>query len=321
MGAAAALVSELHGELLRALSQHAGRHFEGLAQASRSFPTLSPRLRRRLRNLDTTFAYIRHVTKPLSDNFLSEVLDAVSTSVPVFASPSTSCSTTPSLATPSTSADTCDADQVPRDEGQHPRAEDHQPREHPAPRDEHHDSTNLKMICESINLMSDAFSAMNSTNANNFTMIKNAQMESRNFKVMNEMNKTIQPETKTTQGESKATCSSSSTATSSGPSTPSSASPRPLCRVSSPTTSPSPSSSAESNPKTDVIPGTSAASPSTPASSVANDNRCTGEGDDDESLPASSPELTMIHDMLKSAHTQLITMNARYYGFAARSPD
>merc|ERR1712039_560443 len=150
---------------------------------------------------------------------------------------------------PSTSADTCDADQVPRDEGQHPRAEDHQPREHPAPRDEHHDSTNLKMICESINLMSDALSAMNSTNANNFTMIKNAQMESRNFKVMNEM---TQPETKTMQGESKATCSSSSTATSSGPSTPSSASPRPLCRVSSPTTSPSPSSSAESNPKTDV---------------------------------------------------------------------
>merc|ERR1711920_488938 len=129
------------------------------------------------------------------------------------------------LATPSTSADTCDADQVPRDEGQHPRAEDHQPREHPAPRDEHHDSTNLKMICESINL------------------------------------------------------------------------------------------------KSDVIPGTSAASPSTPASSVANDNRCTGEGDDDESLPTSSPELTMIHDMLKSAHTQLITMNARDYGFAARSPD
>merc|ERR1712113_1103228 len=126
---------------------------------------------------------------------------------------------------------------------------------------------------------------MNSTNANNFTMIKNAQMESRNFKVMNETNKTIQPETKTMQGESKATCSSSSTATSSGPSTPSSA------------------------------------SPSTPASSVANDNRCTGEGDDDESLPTSSPELTMIHDMLRSAHTQLITMNARDYGLAARSPD
>merc|ERR1712083_622863 len=74
-------------------------------------------------------------------------------------------------------------------------------------------------------------------------------------------------------------------------------------------------------PKAALIPGTSAASPSTPASSVANDNRCTGEGDDDESLPTSSPELTMIHDMLKSAHTQLITMNARDYGFVARSPD
>merc|ERR1712190_53813 len=142
---------------------------------------------------------------------------------------------------------------------------------HQAPRDEHHDSTDLKMIFESINLMSDALSAMNSANANNFTMIKYAQMESSNFKIMNEMN--------------KATCSSSSTATSSGPSTPSSASPRPLCRVSSPTTSPSPSPSAEPVFKTDVIPGTSAASPSTPASSVANDNRCTGEGDDDESLP------------------------------------
>merc|ERR1712060_893229 len=109
--------------------------------------------------------------------------------------------------------------------------------------------------------------------------------------------------------------------TSSGPSTPSSASPRPLCRVSSPATSPSPSPSAVPDPKTDVIPGTSAASPSTPASSVANDNRCTGEGDDDESLPTSSPVLTMIHDVLKSTRTQLIAMSARDYGFAARSPD
>merc|ERR1711920_1164795 len=48
--------------------------------------------------------------------------------------------------------------------------------------------------------------------------------------------------------------------------------------------------------------------------------RCTGEGDDDESLPTSSSELTMIHDMLKSLHTQLTTMNDRD-GFAALSPD
>merc|ERR1712087_409009 len=40
--------------------------------------------------------------------------------------------------------------------------------------------------------------------------------------------------------------------------------------------------------------------------------RFTGEGDDDESLPTSSPELTMIHDMLKSAHTQLITIRLHF---------
>merc|ERR1711920_235817 len=49
--------------------------------------------------------------------------------------------------------------------------------------------------------------------------------------------------------------------------------------------------------------------------------RCTGGGDDDEVLPTSFSELTMIHDMLKSLHTQLTTMNARDYGFAALSPD
>merc|ERR1712203_559175 len=43
--------------------------------------------------------------------------------------------------------------------------------------DELASSSDLKMILESINLMSDEISSMNSKNENNFTMIKNAQME------------------------------------------------------------------------------------------------------------------------------------------------
>merc|ERR1712232_779184 len=81
-----------------------------------------------------------------------------------------------------------------RAEDQHPRAEDQQPREHQAPRAEHHDPSDLKMIFESLNLMRDALSSMNSENENN-------------FKIMNKMNKTIQAETEIMQEESKATCS------------------------------------------------------------------------------------------------------------------
>ena len=67
------LLLDCHGQLLRELSVASGRHFQGLAQAARTSPWLSTRTRRRLRELDCTAAFIRHVTKPLIADFVSEV--------------------------------------------------------------------------------------------------------------------------------------------------------------------------------------------------------------------------------------------------------
>ena len=101
---AAFLVVELHGELLRALSLQADCHFEGLAQASRRFPTLPTRLRRRVRDLDVTFNYIRHITKPLASTFFNEVLEGVagsSSAVPPDRSPSPGARSPTTVSTPS----------------------------------------------------------------------------------------------------------------------------------------------------------------------------------------------------------------------------
>merc|ERR1719382_805166 len=77
---AAALLLELHGTLLRELAALAGQHFEGLARASRAFPALSSSQRRRLRDLDVTCNYLRHVTKPLTANFAQEMICTASSS-------------------------------------------------------------------------------------------------------------------------------------------------------------------------------------------------------------------------------------------------
>ena len=71
---AAALLLHLHGEVLREAAARTGRHYEGLGQLSRSVPGLTSRLRRRLCQLDAAAALIRHVTKPLCEQFLLDVL-------------------------------------------------------------------------------------------------------------------------------------------------------------------------------------------------------------------------------------------------------
>uniref|UniRef100_A0A7S2JWI2 Uncharacterized protein n=1 Tax=Zooxanthella nutricula TaxID=1333877 RepID=A0A7S2JWI2_9DINO len=73
------LLFSLHGVLLRALSERADRHFQGLHQAGRHFRhALSSVQRRRLDHLDTVFNYLRHVTGPLVNAFSEEIIMAVS---------------------------------------------------------------------------------------------------------------------------------------------------------------------------------------------------------------------------------------------------
>ena len=71
-----ALIDEAHGVLLRDLSEIAGRHFQGLAQASRGFKHMSPRLRKKLHHFDITYNYTRHVTAPLLTEFVNGIRTA-----------------------------------------------------------------------------------------------------------------------------------------------------------------------------------------------------------------------------------------------------
>ncbi len=77
---AAGLLLDAHGRCLRELAAAAGQHFEGLAQAARCRRLeLDPKLRRRLRELDTVAAWLRHVTAPRVDLLLLEVAAALVT--------------------------------------------------------------------------------------------------------------------------------------------------------------------------------------------------------------------------------------------------
>ena len=60
---AAALIADLHAELIRNLSEYADFHFQGLSQASRSkHLPLTPQLRRQLAQLDIAHNICRHIT-------------------------------------------------------------------------------------------------------------------------------------------------------------------------------------------------------------------------------------------------------------------
>lgn len=74
---AVALLMVLHSSLLRFLSDRVGRHIEGLAHSSRGVNWLSPLKRRKLRNLDATCAYLRHIAKQHSTMFFAEIEMAV----------------------------------------------------------------------------------------------------------------------------------------------------------------------------------------------------------------------------------------------------
>ena len=69
---AEALVGKLHGQVLRLMALHSGKHFAGVAQAARSLP-LAGRTKKRLQRLDAAFTVLRHITQPFADQFLKEV--------------------------------------------------------------------------------------------------------------------------------------------------------------------------------------------------------------------------------------------------------
>eukprot|EP00401_Gymnodinium_catenatum_P052254 CAMPEP_0117500888 /NCGR_PEP_ID=MMETSP0784-20121206/23010_1 /TAXON_ID=39447 /ORGANISM="" /LENGTH=377 /DNA_ID=CAMNT_0005296115 /DNA_START=49 /DNA_END=1179 /DNA_ORIENTATION=+ len=85
------LNADLHARLLRLLSDQAGRHFQGLAQASRWHRhRLSQAQARRLRNLDVAFHVLRHVTRPSVEAFFLDiqgVVDLSSTGSPSLLGP------------------------------------------------------------------------------------------------------------------------------------------------------------------------------------------------------------------------------------------
>ena len=66
------LIAELHGQALREVCQHSGRHFSGLSQAARALP-LPSRMRKKLQRLDVAFAVVRHTTGPSCENFMAEL--------------------------------------------------------------------------------------------------------------------------------------------------------------------------------------------------------------------------------------------------------
>ena len=74
------LLLELHGELLRLLSDRAGMHFAGLQVASRHFRragSMESKTAKKLAQLDVVSAWLRHVTVPLARDLAVEVAGQV----------------------------------------------------------------------------------------------------------------------------------------------------------------------------------------------------------------------------------------------------
>ena len=65
----AALIFERHGALLRALSDHAGEHFQGLAVASRR-SLLPNKLKQKLLRFECAYNVVRHIMKPSAGAFV-----------------------------------------------------------------------------------------------------------------------------------------------------------------------------------------------------------------------------------------------------------
>jgi len=79
---AALLIAEVHGWLLRELSLASG-HYMGLSQAARGHRHLPAAMKRKLNHLDIAHNLCRHITRPLIENFCSEVAEKVRCKVSV----------------------------------------------------------------------------------------------------------------------------------------------------------------------------------------------------------------------------------------------
>eukprot|EP00929_Paragymnodinium_shiwhaense_P047489 TRINITY_DN24088_c0_g1_i2.p1 TRINITY_DN24088_c0_g1~~TRINITY_DN24088_c0_g1_i2.p1 ORF type:complete len:312 (+),score=35.99 TRINITY_DN24088_c0_g1_i2:84-938(+) len=79
------LLCTSHNRLLRQLSESANFQFEGLQQASRWFAKkgkLDRSAAKKLVNIDITYNYMRHLTSPGAEQFISHILSSVGNGVP-----------------------------------------------------------------------------------------------------------------------------------------------------------------------------------------------------------------------------------------------
>eukprot|EP00421_Protoceratium_reticulatum_P060472 CAMPEP_0168487520 /NCGR_PEP_ID=MMETSP0228-20121227/67680_1 /TAXON_ID=133427 /ORGANISM="Protoceratium reticulatum, Strain CCCM 535 (=CCMP 1889)" /LENGTH=157 /DNA_ID=CAMNT_0008504143 /DNA_START=58 /DNA_END=528 /DNA_ORIENTATION=+ len=72
------LILAAHGRALRLIASEAGRHFQGLGQATRYLKMVNP-LRSKLLNLEAAYNTIRHITGPSVETFLDELKRALTT--------------------------------------------------------------------------------------------------------------------------------------------------------------------------------------------------------------------------------------------------
>lgn len=74
------LTMRLHGQLLRLLATTGGVHYAGLTVAAcHQRRRLGPALTKKLKQLDTTFSVLRHITAPSSDGLYAAVAEKLST--------------------------------------------------------------------------------------------------------------------------------------------------------------------------------------------------------------------------------------------------
>jgi len=78
MDSPAAMLIDLHGRLLRAMAERGGRHFQGLQQAVRHHrSSLTGRQQKRLLHVEVAYNMLRHVRRPLVNDFYEEVMEGL----------------------------------------------------------------------------------------------------------------------------------------------------------------------------------------------------------------------------------------------------
>lgn len=81
------LLAAAHNRVLQLLSEAAGSHFNGLAQAARFHKALTTRQKRRIMNLDIAFNVTRHITRASLEDMLQDLSTSLVKEDPVAASP------------------------------------------------------------------------------------------------------------------------------------------------------------------------------------------------------------------------------------------